>query len=59
MCLFCAETLAFLAESTPLGQFTPCLQRKTVVFAVVVLWLMYIDNCTFTPLDDISASKTF
>ena len=41
-CLFCAETLAFVAESRPLGLVTWCLlaYRKTVVWAVVVvLWL--------------------
>ena len=36
--LFCAEILAFLAESRPLGPFTCCLLtcHKTIVFAVVL-----------------------
>jgi len=41
-CLFCAETLAFLAESTPLAPLTRCLRTycKIAVLAVgVVLWL--------------------
>jgi len=41
-CLFCVETLAFLAESRPLGPLTCCLLTycKTVVLVVVVvLWL--------------------
>ena len=38
-CLFCAETLAFLAERTLLGPFTPCLLTycKTHTVLVVVL----------------------
>ena len=44
---FCAETLAFLAESRPLGSFTGWLLRhthcKTVILIVaVVLWLRQI-----------------
>ena len=41
-CLFCAEALAFLAESRPPGQFARGLlltYGKTVVLVVVVLWL--------------------
>lgn len=41
-CLFCAETLAFLAECRPLGPFTHYLLTycKTIDLAVVVLsWL--------------------
>jgi len=40
--LCCDETLAFLAESKPIGLFTRCLLScyKTVVLVVVVvLWL--------------------
>jgi len=41
-CLFCAETLGFLAESRSLGPLTRCLvltNCKTVVLVtVVVLW---------------------
>jgi len=38
-CLFCAETLTFLAESWPLGPFTRCLLTyfKTVVLVAVVV----------------------
>ena len=53
-CLFCVETLAFLAESRPPGQFAGCLliYCKTVVLEVVVLCL---DNCTLA----MSQSQTF
>jgi len=42
-CLFCLETLLFLAESRSPGPFTPCLvaycKTVVVVVVVVVLWL--------------------
>ena len=38
-CLFCVETLTFLADSRPLGPFIHCLLAycKTVVLVVVVI----------------------
>ena len=36
-CLFCAETLAHLAESKPLGPFAYC--KTAVLVAVAVFWL--------------------
>jgi len=37
-CLFCVETLAFLAETKPLATFAQCLltYRKRVILVVVV-----------------------
>jgi len=45
-CLFCAETVAFLAESRPLGASTRCLLTycKTVVPVVVVV-VEFIQLC--------------
>ena len=41
-CLFCAETLTFLAEGRPRGPFIHCLLtycKVAVLVVVVVLWL--------------------
>jgi len=50
-CLFCVETLTFLAESRPLGLVTRCLLtycKMFVLVVVVVMAIMCLDNCTFT-----------
>ena len=56
-CLFCAQTLACLAQSRPLGPFTRCLliYHKMVVLRLFFGYIKCLERCTLA----MSQSQTF
>jgi len=57
-CLFCVETLAFLAESRPLGQFTLYLLTNRITLFLWLLLLYGYSHVFYSTLA-MSPSQTF